>query len=44
MKIELADIMRQFGPLYLHRFSGSMLTSHKQQFRNKLLLGGFLLV
>jgi len=30
MKIELADIMRQFGPLYLERFSGSMLTSHKQ--------------
>jgi hypothetical protein len=30
VKIELADIMRQFGPLYLERFSGSMLTSHKK--------------
>jgi len=30
MKIELADIMRQFGPLYLQRFSGSMLASHKK--------------
>ena len=30
MAIELADIMRQFGPLYLQRFSGSMLASHKK--------------
>jgi hypothetical protein len=30
MAIELADIMRQFGPLYLKRFSGSMLASHKR--------------
>jgi DNA-directed RNA polymerase subunit RPC12/RpoP len=30
MAIELADIMRQFGPLYLERFSGSMLASHKR--------------
>ena len=30
MKIELADIMRRFGPLYLQRFSGSMLASHKR--------------
>ena len=30
MAIELADIMRRFGPLYLKRFSGSMLASHKK--------------
>jgi hypothetical protein len=30
MAIELADIMRRFGPLYLKRFSGSMLASHKR--------------
>lgn len=30
MAIELADIMRQFGPLYLERFSGSMMASHKR--------------
>ena len=30
MKIELADIMRQFGPLYLQRFGEPMLTSHKK--------------
>jgi len=30
MKIEVADIMRRFGPLYLRRFSGSMLASHKK--------------
>ena len=30
MAIELADIMRQFGPLYLERFSGSMPASHKR--------------
>ncbi|MHC5001050.1 MAG: IS91 family transposase [Planctomycetota bacterium] len=30
MAIELADIMRRFGPLYLERFSGSMLASHKR--------------
>ena len=30
MAIELADIMRQFGPLYMKRFSGSMMTSHKR--------------
>ena len=30
MAIELADIIRQFGPLYLKRFSGSMLASHKR--------------
>ena len=30
MSIELADIMRQFGPLYLQRFSESMPVSHKQ--------------
>jgi len=30
MTIELADIMRQFGPLYLQKFSASMPASHKQ--------------
>ena len=30
MAIELADIMRRFGPLYLEWFSGSMLASHKK--------------
>lgn len=30
MAIELAEIMRRFGPLYLKRFSGSMLASHKR--------------
>jgi hypothetical protein len=30
MAIELADIMRQFGPLYLERFSDSILASHKR--------------
>jgi len=30
MPIELADIMRRFGPLYLERFSGGMLASHKK--------------
>ena len=30
MAIELANIMRQFGPLYMERFSGSMLASHKR--------------
>ena len=30
MAIELADIMRRFGPLYLRRFSGSMLASHEK--------------
>ncbi len=30
MKIEVADILRRFGPLYLQRFSGSMLASHKK--------------
>jgi len=30
MAIELADIMRRFGPLYLERFSGGMLASHKR--------------
>ena len=30
MTLELADILRQFGPLYLERFSGSMLPSHKR--------------
>jgi len=30
MAIELADIMRQFGPLYLQRFSASMPVSHQR--------------
>lgn len=30
MTLELADIMRQFGPVYLERFSESMLPSHKK--------------
>jgi DNA-directed RNA polymerase subunit RPC12/RpoP len=30
MAIELADIMRQFGPLYLERFSGRMPLLHKK--------------
>ena len=30
MSIELADIMRQFGPLYLQQFSASMPVSHRQ--------------
>ncbi|UCG58948.1 MAG: transposase [Phycisphaerales bacterium] len=30
MAIELAEMMRRFGPLYLKRFSGSMLASHKK--------------
>ena len=30
MKIEVADILRRFGPLYLQRFSRSMLGSHKK--------------
>ena len=30
MPIELADIMRRFGPLYLQQFSASMPVSHKR--------------
>jgi hypothetical protein len=30
MPIELADIMRRFGPLYLQRFSASMPVSHQR--------------
>ncbi len=30
MKIEVADILRRFGPLYLQRYEESMLPSHKK--------------
>jgi hypothetical protein len=30
MAIELADIMRQFGPSYLERFCGRMPRSHQE--------------